>query len=547
MTASILLGGFAFLYLSLFRLPAIPMHFPFGDATTYLFNACRMVRGELIYRDFFQFTPPATETFYFLVFKIAGIHAWVPNVVLIGLGLGIAWLMIVISKSVIPGKAAYLPAALFLVIPFRIKLDPTHHWFSTLAAMAAIALLVKNITALRLIGAGALCGVAMCFTQSTGLPAVLGLSLFLVWAAVGKRLSGVSFRRAQLYVWSSFSVVVVLFNAYFVFEAGLRTFLYDTVVFGLRYWRSEMWNTLGIYMTDAPSYHPWYRLPALAVWFSVYLLIPLIYILFFVRIWSQKADRPTEPWDRLMLIAIVGTMLFLGVSAAPARGRLSVVAPPGVILFVWFLSTPGRFRPLRTMAAWAVVIVLALGECGGRRLGWQEQVKLPIGRVVLFNRVEYEECKFLLAHTRPGDYFFGNNDLNFLLDLRDPSPIPYLTPSGYTRPEQVRETIRGLESHPVKYVYWSSDLDLPPEVAHTSNHLAPLRAYLHSHYQLAKRIDLESFQCSFWEKRKVPVPGPSAEEMEAHPQAQPSELSPERVGNPIDRKALSVACILTFR
>src|SRR5690348_16569189 len=114
LTGLILFGGYIFLYLSLFSLPAIPFRFAGGDAPTYLLNASRMLHGEVIYRDFFQFTPPATEVFYFLLFKIAGVRAWIPNMVLIGLGLGIAWLIIVISKPVLRGRAAYLPSVLFL-------------------------------------------------------------------------------------------------------------------------------------------------------------------------------------------------------------------------------------------------------------------------------------------------------------------------------------------------------------------------------------------------------------------------------------------------
>jgi hypothetical protein len=128
--------------------------------------------------------------------------------------------------------------------------------------------------------------------------------------------------------------------------------------------------------------------------------------------------------------------------------------------------------------------------------------------VVVFNHVQYKEIKFLLGRTKPGDYFFGNTELNFLFELRDPSPIPYLTSSGYTRPEQVQQTIRGLKSHPAKYIFWSSDLDMPPENAHTSNHLAPLRAYLLSHYQLVKSIEGYDEQISFWKKRNAPAAAP---------------------------------------
>lgn len=520
LTASILLGGVVFLYLNLFYLPAIPIHFLSPDATTFLFNARQMMRGEVIYRDFFELTLPATEVVYLFLFKIFGNRAWVPNAMLIVLGLYLAYLMIVISKKVIPGKAAYLPAALFLVIPFRSQLDATHHWFSTAAVMAALALLVENITALRLVGAGALCGVAMCFTQTSGLPAVLGLALFLLWLAGARRLSWLDFRRAQLYIWCSFFIVIVLFNGYFVLAAGLGTFVSDTIVFNFRYYSSEIGNTFAIYMTDMPPFHPWYRMPALAIWFSVYLLVPLIYILFFVRYWDEEEDRPSEPWDRLMLIAITGLTTFVGVAMAPSWLRLCTVAAPGVILFVWFVNSPGRFRSIRITAVWVLVIGIALGEWRGRELGWRQQIKLPIGRVVVFSPVQYDEIRFLLGRTKPGDYFFGNNELSYLLDLRDPAPVPYVTSSDYTRPEQVRETIQALESHPVKYIFWSSNLDMPPEVAHSTNHLAPLRAYLYSHYQLVKSIeddDANGVCRTFWEKRDAPVPASSAEQIGALP------------------------------
>lgn len=505
LTAAVMIGGFVLLYLSLFYPGFTPIHLTGGDAPTYLLNARRMLRGEVIYRDFFQFTPPATETFFFILFKIFGVHAWIPNLVLIVLGLLIAWVMIVISRTVISGKAAYLPAALFLVIPFRSRLDASHHWFSLLFAMAAVALLVQGISALRLVGAGALCGIAMCFTQSTGLPAIIGLALFLLWAAATHQLSWLNFRRAQLYIWFPFIIVIVLFNGYFIIRAGLGTFLHDTVVFGIRYWHYDFWNTFGAYMTDMPPYHPWYRLPALAIWFSVYLLTPLIYILFFVRYLDEKGERPSEPWDRLVLIALVGAMLFLGIAPAPFWMRLCVVAPPGIILFVWFLSSRGRFLTVRTTAAWVIVLVLAIGECGDRWVGWRQQVKLPIGRVVVYDRPLFQEITFLLDHTKPGDYFFGDADLSFLLDLRNPAPIPYVTASDYTRPEQVRQTIQALEKYPVKYVYWSSIFDMAPWVAGATNQLAPLRTYLTSHYYLAKSIEADDCDRSFWEIGTAPI------------------------------------------
>lgn len=516
LTVLILAGAFVYLYLNLFVLPATPIHFLSTDATDFLFNARRMQHGQVIYRDFFELTFPGTEVFYLILFKIFGNRAWIPNVTLLVIGLVLAYLMISISRKIISGTAAYLPALLFLVVSFRSQLDATHHWFSTLIVMAAVALLMEHISALRLVGAAALCGVAMWFTQSSGFLAMVGLALFLLWATVTRQLSWENFRTAQRYVWSAFVFVAVLLTIFFIMLAGFRKFFYETFLFNLRYYSSNAGNSIHVYMTDMPPFHPWYHLPALALWGSIYLLIPLIYILFFVRYWDEKEDRPSEPWDRLVLVAIMGAMLFLSIAASPTWLRLCTVAAPGVILFVWFLNSPGRFQRIRVTAMWVIVIAIALGEWHGRFFGWRQEVNLPIGRMAVLDRVQYEEIKFMLANTRAGDYFFGNDELSYLLDLRDPSPIPFVTPTDYTRPEQVQQTIEGFEKHPATYVYWPSTLDMPPETGRGKSHLAPLRAYLEAHYRRVKTIEGDDFARSFWERYNpsapipLPKPGPFA-------------------------------------
>ncbi len=524
-----MLGAFVYLYLNLFLLPATPIHFLSPDATNFLFNAQRMQHGQVIYRDFFELTLPGTEVFYLVLFKIFGNRAWIPNVTLLVLGLSLTYLMISISRKVISGMAAYLPALLFLAIPFRSQLDATHHWFSTLFVMAAIALLVEEISALRLVSAAALCGVAMWFTQSSGLLAMIGLVLFLLWAAVTHQLSWGNFRTAQRYIWSAFAIVVVVLNVYFVFRAGLRAVFYDTVVFNFRYFSSWVANSFYVYMIDVPTFHPWYRLPALALWGSIYLLVPLIYILFFVRYWDEREERPSEPWDRLVLIAIMGAMLFVGVAPSPTWLRLCTVAAPGLILFVWFLNSPGRFHRIRVTAIWVIVIAIALGEWHGRVFGWRKQLNLPIGRVAVLNRVQYDEIKFLLDHTKPGDYFFGNYELNYLLDLRGLSPIAFVTPSDFTRPEQVQQTIEGLKRHPAKYVYWSYNLDMPPDAGHGQGHLAPLWAYLQAHYQCVKTFEGDDYASSFWARdtptAPIPLPPPG-------PLSPPGPLPPPKQNGP---------------
>lgn len=500
LTAAVLVVGSIFLFLNLFYLPSIPVHL-YGDKSTYLFNAKRMLDGQLAYRDFFQHTLPATEVFYFLCFGMFGIRAWIPNATLILLGLALAWLVIVISRKVIPGRAAFLPAILFLVLAFHNQLGAAHDWFSILMVMGAISLLIDHITALGLVGAGTLCGVATCFSQPRGVSAEIGLAAFLLWAVYKGVLTWHDCRKAQTYLWLPFVIIVFAFNAYFALEAGVGRFLQDTVAFGFRYWSSAAWNSIHVYMTDVPPLHPWFRIPGFIAWLAMYLLVPLIYIVFFVRYWDEEKELDSEPWDRLIMLWFVGVALFLGVVTAPTWLRLCTVSAPAVILCIWQFNFAGRFQKVRIGIVWAFALALVIGITLEGRLRWRGYASTPVGKVAILNHSQYDEVNYLLGKTHPGEYLFGSNDLGYLLGLRDPARVAFVTGSDYTRPEQVANVIEGLKTHQVEYIFWSPALELPPQNRRSSNHLGPLYAYLHSHYHIAKIFPNNDM---LWQRGKAP-------------------------------------------
>ena len=502
LAAPILIAAFVFLYLNLFYFPDIPIYLHV-DQVTLLFDAKRMFGGQLIYRDFFQFTLPATQVLYLLLFKVFGVRAWIPNAMLIVLGLSMMVLIILISRKVIGGTAALLPAVLFLIVPFRSQFDATHHWYSTLAVLAALALLMEARTPWRLAGAGALFGLSTCFTQSRGLPAAVGVAVFLIWEARKKGYTRRKFWKSQFNLWWSFFAILIGFNAYFAWKTGLGKFLSDTILFCFRFYPSIDWNTYRVYMIDVPRFHPWYRLPGLAIWLSIHLLIPLIYLLFFARYWDNDWEYPAEPWDRLMLLNFTGFALFLGVIGAPSWLRICAVSPPGVILFVWFWNSPGRFHNLRLKAIWILVLLVAVGEGAEREIRWRKDLTLPVGRMAMINAELYDEMQYFLQRTKPGDYFFGDEMYNYLLDLRDPARVPSLTGSDYTRPSQVEDVLQGLKTHPVQFVLWSIDLDMPPPSYGGKNHLGPLRDYLEHHYHIVKIFPDYNM---VWERNVEPQP-----------------------------------------
>jgi hypothetical protein len=57
-------------------------------------------------------------------------------------------------------------------------------------------------------------------------------------------------------------------------------------------------------------------------------------------------------------------------------------------------------------------------------------------------------------------------------------------PTDYTRPEEVRDLVHGLEEHRVRFVTWYPGLDDGLE-GFGSNNLASLRGELREHYRVA--------------------------------------------------------------
>src|SRR6059036_3109270 len=99
-------GAAIFTYLLTFIWPHTPIYQ--GDnAPVFLLDAVRMSEGQVIYRDFLQFTLPGTEVVYLVLFKAFGIRAWIPSALLLLFGVGLTWLSIVISKQLMTGASVF--------------------------------------------------------------------------------------------------------------------------------------------------------------------------------------------------------------------------------------------------------------------------------------------------------------------------------------------------------------------------------------------------------------------------------------------------------
>ena len=455
-----------------------------------------------MYRDFFQFTLPGTQVFYLLLFKLFGVRAWIPSAVWILLGIGLAWLTVLVSRRLMSGPQVYLASLLFLACGFVTEPDPTHHWFSTLACMGAIAVLIGKRSPSRLGAAGALCGLATLFTQSRGVMAIWGFAAFLLWEGRAKKQGWGWIVKVQSYLFVPFLATTLPPVAYLVWKVGLGRFLACTVVFLMKYWSKWYWGTPNVYMADPPLFPLLLEPPVLLVWLFIHALLPFVYVLFFLRYHKLSKTHPDEPWDRLMLVNMLGIFLFLGIAFSPVWFRLISVAPPALIVFVWLIKSYPKFPRVGTQAIAAYALVFLVAQSVIVQKGWRGYLPTPTGTAALLDPERFEKYRWVLNRTHPKDFYFQADDCDeyFLLDLRNPAEVSFVTESSYTRPDQVQNVVAMLEKYQVRFVMWSAWLDVPRSRGADGRALAPLRTYLRAHYHPVKEFsdDLEEA----WERSR---------------------------------------------
>src|ERR1700721_2149626 len=124
-----------YLYLNLFTFTNVPFLLG-GDQTFFWIYAVRLLHGEKVYRDFFQFTPPGADLFYLALFRLFGPHIWVTNFAVLLLGVALCWVCFLLAQRLMERNLAFLASLLFLVFVYGDRLDAPHHAFTVLAGLS---------------------------------------------------------------------------------------------------------------------------------------------------------------------------------------------------------------------------------------------------------------------------------------------------------------------------------------------------------------------------------------------------------------------------
>lgn len=490
-TATLCACAAIYLYLVLFVPPLTPFATGEGDDSLFLNEATRILQGQVIYRDFFQFNFAGLQFFYALVIHLFGERTWIPNLCLFGLGMGLFWTSIVISRRLMRGALAFLPGLLFLPVSFTVFLDATHHWYSILLIMVATAVMATGRSNARLALAGGLSGVALLFSQNHGALAAIGFAIFILWEG---RADGIALKpMLQREAWFLLPVAALLvaYVVYFAKLVGFANLLFCTFTFLFKYYgkfQGSDWAAYaGLEVVQNFSLRIFHSI--LHELFLV-LLIPGIYLVSTVSYLRHRGAPPDKEWRVAILLTVIGSALFVSVANSASEARLAAVSLPGMVLVIWLSTRSGRAARPALALFWTAAFVMMIRFGWLMQTGWLVRFETPAGPLALDDPADERLYQWLSINTHPGEYVFdaSANGIYFRFGLINPTEMPYITPCDLTRPEKVTSVIRDLEKHRVQVIVWNP-LQLDTAICPVStDHLAPLRTYIHANY-----IDVADF------------------------------------------------------
>ncbi|REJ76413.1 MAG: hypothetical protein DWQ47_12470 [Acidobacteria bacterium] len=492
----ILISGAAFFYSLVFELPATPFFWE-SDHLIFAYEGWRMYLGDTMYRDFFQFTFPGSQLYYAVMFSIFGAKHWIINATIVALATAILFLTLRLSKSVIEGPFAYLPALLFAFFGFRwFGIDGSHRMFSPVFILLAALIVIRSRKPLNLILAGVFCGITSFFTQQRGFFAVCAIALFILIEGIVEKREFFGIGKDIFYLGAAAVISLAALCAYFVFAAGPELFWESAFVYPSNWYGFSKYNNSEVFFLVLGRAASFTNLSG-AFAFVMHLVysfgIPLVYPLFALAFFFRISRDKWNEWKKVVLIALIGFATTYS-NVAPDSFRLFQVSSPALILVGFLISRitlAKQFDRWLVTAAAAGLLLLSLYLGIRMQTNWEMVYwQSPSGKLAVFPVEQIERYTYVLENTEPGEEFFEVYEpyIYFPFHLRNPTRYGQIWETDYTRPEHVAEVVSDLEKSRPGLMLWDVDYNRPDDQRRSGDHLAPLARFVQQNYEPVGKV-----------------------------------------------------------
>jgi len=270
----------------LFCFLLIKKHYPvFSDEGQITANVIRVLRGQVIYRDFFTFLPPGSIYFIALLAKIFGVSRE-----LIYITTSLTFSIICFSTYYIMRTKS--PSMLLSISPLVLSIAPvmtswyelSYHWLSTATGLLAFIFMWKFIDKEKyhsLLIAGIFYGVTVLFLHTKGTLLLLAGIVTMTTKNYLNKYKTERILREFLILVSGFFIPVLPFILYLILTHAISNMIYDTVIWVANVYypfnKYPYYFYYGFYKLNFVfSNYPLYRALYYSVIFFLAGLIPII-------------------------------------------------------------------------------------------------------------------------------------------------------------------------------------------------------------------------------------------------------------------------------
>ena len=421
------------LFLILFRGATPIFLFDFGSNGVFFDQAARVLAGEVMYRDFFEFVAPGVVYLHALVMLVAGPGIRALTAAMVLQGAVLALLVHALAARVCGPRWRLLPPAAFVVLVYAPNILGDHKWPALLCALAGLLVLSgRGPNVATTILAGTLLGGSAVFTQDLGAGVVAG-------ALAYQTLRRPRTRPLVPLVLACAAPLAAAF-AYFAWKAGARTVVYDWLLYPLQ--RYPELNRS--YFDFTPSLRTLPRELAQVVLGALGVMVAI------VRLVGSRRERADATASDAGLVSAAGLGM---VTAMGHRGLypMGLAVQTCLLLPVaarWLEGSRNGPRAPRALGAAALVVVAAgLVHGSAALLAWR-QLFQPMTREVhragaVWTPSPMPELSWIEANTAPGDPTFlmpAKGGHYFLSRTRNVTSFPYLI-EGQNTVEQGRRAL----------------------------------------------------------------------------------------------------------
>jgi len=438
------------------------------DEGIILQGAQRILRGEVLYRNFFSFFTPGSYYLQTLISRIFGSSFLVARTTLVLFGAAFSMLNYLLARRACSRGTAFTIAILATATTLPYRFLVLHNWDSTLWAMLALYSAVRWLEsgAWRwTFATGSFAGLTLMFEQSKGAGLCFGLAAgFLAIRFTPRKLWKLQPSAIVLgFTWPVLAVLVY-FGIRHSFSAMVADWLWplqhysaaNHVPYGFQNWseaaRQEMFggSSIPVRILTVLIVSPCLLMPVL----------PLIAIGILVY-WIRRADPEKSAYYILTCSVICGLLLSVVFVRADVI-HFMYLAPIFLLVLAWIADgsdIPGRtfkaVRPFLNAFVLATFVLFAMALLV-RTVSASNQIATRRGTILTPEKDTVVD--YVQAHVRANETILVYPYLPlyyYLTQTFSPSLYEYFQP-GMNTSEQAQEMLAALADQHVRYVVFES-------------------------------------------------------------------------------------------